>query len=293
MPPRSRYIPQSASSTINTDMFSLNNKKKQSNWLNKTCFVDKYQLLWFIAHVNTLLGFVMYVTCLLNPGKKFLEIMSWYKITNISCILTYSIVIYKRYLCDDSIERIEAGNNIFISYILKTENAQLIISAILWSVTEESIFKLIPFVIYSILNISCFFVFDAYPNETFSVALAPFICYIKDPSLVFSAFNDVAVIGILLNESYYSNSYYAFFLYVFIWGLKVENSEASRIALYKIVQFFDTILTNSYVPLKLRLGWSHAKNQICQVLSYPDICKSSEKAAFQTDDLKVEEKVVY
>ena len=263
---RHMSIPASAGSAINTAIFRIPSEKP-STWLSKTPFVDKYQMFWFFTHINTLFGFSMYTIWLFNRKTPFFAFVPWYKLTNISCILTYSIVIYKRYLCKDRIDQDEINGNILISYILKTENVQLIICSILWTATNESIFKLIPFAVYSILNVIFFFVFEAYPKSTFSVAVAPFICYIKDPSLVFSAFIDILIIGILLKESYTNRSYYAFFLYTFIWGLKIENSEASRIAITKMVETINPVLMNPYVPQKIQQFWCDFNSSLGQLLS--------------------------
>lgn len=240
---------------------------KTKSLLTLRLFQDKYQLLWFLSHINTLLGFFMYSTWVFNPEKHYLSVIPWYKLTNYSCILTYTIVIYKRYLCEENVDQNDAGGRILISYILKTENVQLIISAFLWTVTNESFFKLVPFAIYSILNISCFLVFEAYPQAPFSVSLAPFISYIKNPCLVFSAFVDIFIIVLLLKESYSSNSYYVFFLYTFIWMLKMDNSEASRIAVYKIIKLLDSGFSHNFVPLKITQYWIYLKQRIFRLLS--------------------------
>ncbi|KAG0689617.1 hypothetical protein C6P40_004776 [Pichia californica] len=209
----------------------------------------------------------MYSAWIFNPEKKYLAIIPWYKLTNYCCILTYSIVIYKRYLCDENINKNEFESNTLISYILKTENVQLIISAFLWTVTEESFFKLVPFAIYATLNLSCFLVFEAYPQTQFSISLAPFISFIKNPCLIFSAFIDIFIIGLLFHESFKKNSYYVFFLYSFIWCLKMDNSEASRIALFKILKVVDIIFRNQMVPKKINQSWLCFRMKILRLLS--------------------------
>lgn len=267
---------------------------KTKSLLAFTLFQDKYQLLWFLSHINTLLGFFMYSAWVFNPEKHFLSVIPWYKLTNYSCILTYTIVIYKRYLCEETFEQNEAGGRILISYILKTENVQLIISAFLWTVTNESFFKLVPFATYSILNISCFLVFEAYPQSPFSVSLAPFISYIKNPCLVFSAFIDIFIIGLLLDESYHNNSYYVFFLYTFIWGLKLDNSEASRIAVYKIIKVIDLGFNHTLVPDKITHYWVCFKQRIFRLLSISMKENFSVEGEIISDDEegKVEQKVL-
>lgn len=229
---------------------------------------DKYQLVWLISHIITILGFLIYFICIFNPEKQYLSIFPSYKLTNYSCILTYIIVIYKRYLCDEIIEQKTTDNKTLISYILKTENVQIIIFAFLWIVTKASIFKLIPFVIYSFLNVSCFLVFEAFPETQFSLSLAPFINYIKNPLLIFSALIDIFVIGLLLYEAFQNNSYYAFFLYVFIWCLRMDNSDASRIAIFNIIQLIDKLLKNKLVPFRVRHAWLCFKMKVLRLLSF-------------------------
>lgn len=241
--------------------------KSKSSLMVHTIFQDKYQMLWFITHITTLMGFFMYSMWVFNPEKHYLSLFPSYKLTNYSCVITYLIVIYKRYLCEDHIEQNEMGDKILISYILKTENVQLIISAFLWTFTRESFFKLVPFAIYSILNISCFLVFEAYPQAPFSEALAPLINFIKLPSLVFSAYVDIFIILLLLKEAYQNSSYYVFFLYTFIWGLKIDNSDASRIALFKIINIIDKGFNYKHVPKIVTFYWTVYKAEIFKLLS--------------------------
>lgn len=231
-------------------------------------FQDKYQLIWLISHVITILGFMIYSIGIFNPEKHYLSIFPSYKLTNYSCILTYIIVIYKRYFCDEIIEQKVIDNKTLISYILKTENVQIIIFAFLWIVTKASVFKLIPFVIYSLLNVSCFLVFEAFPETQFSISLAPFVNYIKNPLLIFSAFIDIFVIGLLFYEAFQSNSYYALFLYVFIWCLRMDNSEASRIAIFNIIQVIDKLFKNNLIPTKIKQTWICFKIKVLRLLSF-------------------------
>lgn len=262
-----RSASTTTSSVYGSYFNDTNKKHKQSVWLDATCFQDELQLCWFLTHTFTVICFMFYNIVLFNPEKPYLNLLPWYQISNYSCILTYSIVIYKRYLCENKIDEKEIDGNILISYILKTENVQLIICASLWTFTQESVMKLIPFFIYSILNLSCFFVFETYPEAPFSLALAPLICYIRNPFLVFSGLIDIAIIGVLVKEAIENNTYYSLFLYTFIWGLKMENSDASRLALYKCMELIDAILINHYIPEKVQNIWRQIKTQFCQLLS--------------------------
>lgn len=233
----------------------------------RSYFVDMYQFFWFMTHLNTLLGFFMYSIWLFAPEKKFLSYIPWYSVAIYNSILTYSIVIYKRYLCKDKLDQEEIYGSILISYILKTENVHLIINAFLWTVTEKSVFKLLPFAIYSILNISYFFVFEVFPTSSFSIAFSPFVEYIKSPALILSAFFDIFVMFILIKESYFKNSYYALVCYTFIWALKMENSDACRVALFQIMRLFNCLIKQKYVPSKVKQFWFSLELEFCQLLS--------------------------
>lgn len=254
---------RSASTTNSTTCGSYYNceSQKRSSWLGSTCFLDELQLLWFATHALTIISFIVYSFIYMGARETFLSRIPWYRVSNYSCIITYSVVIYKRYLCKQKIEN-NINESVLISYVLKTENVQLIICASLWCFTKESVFKLFPFFTYSFLNIACFFVFEIYPEAPFSVALAPLICYIREPLLVSSGIVDIINIGILAFEAFHSKSVYSLFLYTFVWGLKIENSEASRIALYKFLNLFEILFINTYIPSQIQNKWNDLKYQL-------------------------------
>lgn len=238
------------------------NVHKRSNWLRRTCFLDELQLLWFITHVLTIVSFIVNVFILMGFNNPLLLGFSWYRFSNYCCIITYSIVIYKRYLCQPTIEEHTIHEGVLLSYVLKTENVQLIICACLWCFTQESIFKLFPFFTYSLLNVVCFFVFDTYPEAPLSVVLAPLIYYLREPMLVTAGIVDIFIIGILIKEGIRSKSVYSLFLYTFVWGLKIENSEASRIALNKFLNLAEKILFKIYVSSQIQYIWNYMKKQL-------------------------------
>ncbi|GMF01433.1 unnamed protein product [Ambrosiozyma monospora] len=142
-----------------------------------------------------------------------------------------------------------------------SENTHLLVYAFLWLSTPPSILKIFPFTAYSFLNLSNFFTREYIPQHPFSKAARPLLYYIEDPLLILSAHFDVAIIAQLLYEAKQSRSIFVLGFYVFIWELRVEHSDASRIARNKIFSILDSILINDHLPGRITNCWIYIKRK--------------------------------
>lgn len=206
------------------------------------------QNLWAFSHVLTIFGTLTYVFT--AAAQNHLLSQFSYKLSVLGSIITYLVVLYRSNLTvneevievDESKKRIAVvvdTQRISISELLKNENAQLLGYALLWWVTPQSGFKILPFFIYSLLNITTFVTTQIIPESSLTAAITPLLNYIEVPMLIGASHLDLLIFVIMLKQSLVSQSGYALFIYTFIWVLRFETSEASRSSLNIIVRLLD------------------------------------------------------
>ncbi|ODV85462.1 hypothetical protein CANARDRAFT_7575 [[Candida] arabinofermentans NRRL YB-2248] len=240
---------------------------------------DCLQSVWFLSHLITITGFVLHCFWLLNPENEKLQSLSWYNISLYGSIITYSIVIYKRYIVDpefmilsptSSITQYDSPYPIIpLTEILRSENTHLLVYACLWLSAPSNVLKLVPFAIYSFMNTTSFFITDAFPTHPLIIAITPLAAYIETPLLIVSAHVDLLVIVLLFRQSCESRSFYAWIFYLFVWGLRVEYSDASRLAVSNILKVLDVVIMNTIFPSSLGRCWASVRNTLITILSLP------------------------
>jgi hypothetical protein len=152
---------------------------------------------------------------------------------------------------DDKEEVIVKPKVMSVSELMQNENALLFGYVLLWDFTAESIIKLVPFVIYSMINISGFFIQELIPESQLSKALFPLFNYLELPLLITASHFDMIVMLQLANEAYDTRNAYPLVIYMWIWCLRFENSEISRSSVKAIVTFLDGLMCLNIIPMKL------------------------------------------
>jgi hypothetical protein len=209
-------------------------------------FQINLQKLWVLSHTLTLLGTLLYVFAFLTSRERLQK--NSYEVSILSSLFTYLIVLYQgsfeeEVQFDDNQVKVIVKRNIFsLSDSVKNENAQLLGYILLWNVTQRSTLKLVPFFIYSSLNITNYFLLDLFSETAFSHAISPFLNYCEIPLLKIASFIDLLVFGVVGKETNISQNRYPLVIYTLIWLLRFENSEASRTSICMIVRFFDNLV---------------------------------------------------
>lgn len=242
---------------------------------------DSLQYLWVTSHSITLITTVCYVLRVSNLFTDAVPSQLLYRVSEVACVLTYTIVTYRRYSLFISFllkqeQNQVARRSVHLSEILKTENFHLLAFSLLWCSTNQNLFKLLPFTIYSVLNLSSFILNDLIPEYQISEALRPLMDYLENPLLILAAHIDGLVFGILIQECIEANSYYALVLYSLIWGLRVESSEASRCSLYTVLTIIDYFVYQDYSPEWLKNNWERIMRNITTLIPL---------TTFQKDDM--------
>lgn len=211
---------------------------------------------WFASHWMTIIGTVMYMlTAIKVPGLSLV----FYTIAVLGAIATYSIVIYqKHYMGREFLPSV-----VPLSQAVRSENFHLLLLALLWLITPAQLFKILPFYIYLLLNVSRFGVHNLLGGYTgISLALAPLITYLEVPLLSIASHIDLLLFPIMLIQSLIHGSFYGLIIFFFIWCLRVEYSAASRQSIYTMLNLVTRILSQPNIPPHVFQNWLFVRRNI-------------------------------
>lgn len=243
------------------------------------------QTIWAASHFFTIFGTQYYFAGVVN-GLMFDKTVKFYYGAISGSISTYLIVIYKTHtdksiagLTDEKGEkeeledeeeetREETATTFVFSNLLKDENTHLLIFTILWLFTPISILKLVPFYLYSVLNISSYFTELLFPNTALSEALLPLINYFEFPLLVIASYFEILNFILLSKECYLMNNYYPLVIFIVTWVLRFEVSKACYQSVYSIYETLDFVLENFYLFHMLGLIWNSLSDSINSMTEY-------------------------
>ncbi|CDK25149.1 unnamed protein product [Kuraishia capsulata CBS 1993] len=213
---------------------------------------------------------IMYASSLVS-AEPILPQIDWYGQSLWGAILTYSLVLVRFYLLgvladEETLSEyfggVKDGKSVLLSEILKSENFHLLLCAILWQFTKPSLTKILPYGVYSFLNITSYLTVDAFPGNQLSVALLPLKTYSEPLLLLGAAWAELLIFGSLARESWEGESVFYFYFYLFLWGLRTDSSEATRTAFHNVVDMFDWLLLNRLCPPAIRQSWLSFKRPL-------------------------------
>lgn len=176
---------------------------------------------WAAMHSLTLFCFFMDVALTAFGQNTLIASWPWYKLANTSIIATYIMVIY--------------NNHSNWGITLNSEDFFLMIHATIWVFSPQIIIKLLPFAIYSSLNIAHFLMLDLYPKDQLTIAALPLLNYLEPTLMLATAFLDIILIFVLVIESFIQNSYWGLAFYTYTWALKALSSEHSKNAFIQLI----------------------------------------------------------
>jgi len=219
--------------------------------LNNSFF--KLQNFWALSHILTLVGTSLYLFAIISKNEPLWKFC--YKLSILGSIVTYAVVLYRSNFSIEQeiveldetktlMELVVETHRIPISDLLKNENAQLLGYALLWLVTPESFIKLLPFFIYSLINITTYLTTQIIPESALAAAVTPLLNYLEIPMLIGASHLDLVVFIVMLKQACISGSGYALFIYGFIWILRFESSEACRSSLNLCVKTCDELFSS-------------------------------------------------
>ncbi|ODV58032.1 uncharacterized protein ASCRUDRAFT_72896 [Ascoidea rubescens DSM 1968] len=205
--------------------------------------------VWGISHFITIIGTIGYFLTIFNFSKLnliepiYFKPTIWYYSADLGAILTYSIVIFIS--INNSMPELVPFT---LSKFLKFENSHLLSFAMLWLFTPITIFKILPFTLYSLLNLSNYLAVEVFPDSSLAELMNSLIEILETPLLLMAAHLDLILFPIILMQSINQQNFYPYVIYSIIWCLRIESSEVSKTSLYCLIHTIDNwVQSSSYV----------------------------------------------
>lgn len=219
------------------------------------------QVCWLLSHVCTVLGYASYGYWNLDP-------LLWYTFSTYSIVSTYFLVTYRhasltlakritavrqkksihaaKMLSEDGTRDVPAVKEVPLSVLLKSENTHLLGNALLIATTKASALKLAPMAIYSFMNLITYYLTNMCPIDD---SMIPLINNCEDGLLIVAAAFDNALPLVYLDECFEDshNGVHALILYCIIYGLRLDNSESSRVAFKLLLRLWQQLL--NWIPV--------------------------------------------
>lgn len=202
--------------------------------------------MWIGSHLMTIVGSLMYffISAIAPVG---------YFIAVLGAIITYSVVIYRK----NFLSKPFVSGLMPLSEAIRSENFHLLLLAYLWMITPSSLFKILQFFIYSVLNVLSYSIVNFIPPDSVVASVTvPLVQAIQGPLIDVASFMDLFLFGIMFMESILNLSFYGLILFFFIWCIRVEYSNSSRRSIYLFMAAVNSVLSQPNMPPELSENWS-------------------------------------
>lgn len=195
--------------------------------------------LWLVGHLTTIVCgtlYAMYYMQRKSQGKLIPFIA--YKLALCGIWLSYSIAIKSQF---------NVKSLPHYSTLIATENFQYLLLSILWFFNRNSLFKILPYMIISLLHLATKFNLDAVLK--FEKQLNVFLLY-NELFLIFLLFIDTLLLR--------GTSGYGLVVYCMFMWLRILQNENTRFFLYANLKKLDTLMLKIKNP-KVQQGWLSIK----------------------------------
>ncbi|GMM36707.1 hypothetical protein DASC09_040320 [Saccharomycopsis crataegensis] len=215
---------------------------------------------WVATHVQTIVSTLVYfITILKVPPLA----MVFYYVGVLGIISTYTISIYRMHFLSNSF----VTSAIPITEAIKSENFHLLLMALLWLITPPQLFKLLPFAIFSTLNLAIYANRNLWaPKNPFVLATAPLIEYAQHPMMMTVAYIELVLFLVVFIQGALRGSFYAYIMYFFIWCLRVERSPYSRAVIYQFLNLITLALSQPNIPPHVFHNWILIYKRIAEII---------------------------
>lgn len=172
--------------------------------------------LWLMSHCMTLVFSMRFVSQLIRSH-------TWSLLDYHACLygsmLTYTIVSYK-HLTLLSNKKLNMG----IESITRSENTFLLINTIIALNSPHNLLKLVPFALYSFLNIYIAMLDEYFKHTLTAKILLPHIGVVEERTLYLSSIIEIGLLGVY-GLNMINNNNKALLVYFFVLTLRMESSE--------------------------------------------------------------------
>ncbi|ODV60696.1 uncharacterized protein ASCRUDRAFT_70577 [Ascoidea rubescens DSM 1968] len=223
-------------------------KKTFQQMLNELPDADvilKY--FWITGHSLALMGFLLYFATMLSRSPLP---MIWYTFSFIGCIITYSTVIIRRYLL---IVRKNQSVNVYSNFsklisvndLVRSENFLFLATSFLYLFSPMSFFKILPFGLFSLLNLMNYLVKEVFRDYSISRHLIPLLKFFEKPSRIICSHIDFFVLIpiIFLQSVFINHHFYQLVFFLQLWFIKLESIKSQRTVFYSLIYLVDTLIS--------------------------------------------------
>ncbi|ODV88850.1 hypothetical protein CANCADRAFT_130163 [Tortispora caseinolytica NRRL Y-17796] len=230
---------------------SGSNAKKQS--LGE--LVKTIQFAWFVGHVVSLLGFVLYFISVFRIRSSSRLPLIWYRMDLLGAIATFGIVLATSYTKLDPRK------------IVRDDNFQYLLVSILWWFQSPSILVLIPFACFSIFHVLSFTRTTLLPTlgtpatSPIGTKIAEFVKGYNDRSLAIASTIEILVLirCILSALMFRRGSWITMVLYSVFIKVRYDNSHLTRASVRNMEVRIDSLLADARIPPSIRNVWNSFK----------------------------------
>lgn len=252
--------------------------------------VDLFKYTWVASHVVTASGslIVLYYRYFFLAGNnRYLASEVWYYVSLWGAVFTYLLVSYKYIQVAFTNYSKLSTQPQFINFIT-IENFQLLAIALLsLSCHRVSPVKVVPFTIYSLMNLSSYLFADLLGSTSFALTLMPFLNYLKEPLLAIASYFELVVLVLFFKDAILDYKLTHFVLYSFLYGLRLDNSYVSRQSFHNVFTQFYSLLEFLHCPPFILIQYQSCQRKL--LFFFPiDLEQNDDKSNKNiTDDTSV------
>ncbi|KAK9241343.1 hypothetical protein V1525DRAFT_7313 [Lipomyces kononenkoae] len=219
--------------------------------------VKTLQFAWFAGHVFVLLGVFFYAlsTIRFSPGTRWGRF--WYRETFVSVIVTYGIVLYRTY----------KSSSPTTTALLRDDNVQYMIIALLWLISKPLLATLPAFAIYSFFHVLTYTrtnvlpTIGTLPNSPLATRIQSFVDNYNDMfTRAVANLELVLLVRLFLDALLWrKGSWISLLVYGSFIRLRFEQSAFTKLAVRNWEVRIDSLIAHPAVPAVVKAGWTQVK----------------------------------
>lgn len=192
---------------------------------------DFLEMSWLACHV---INIIASVGLLIGVFKSYWDMNFLHFMFNWANNIIYLIVCFRHLSLINSKETDPTDKEIPLAPLFKSENYLLLGISMLMTYTNPSLFKLIPFFLYSLFNVNITLFKPVWEDPILSRKFLPYLGKFEDFVCFTSSFIDIFNISIYLYEWFRYDSK-GILIYIFIMAFRLETSEYLRAVVLMMV----------------------------------------------------------
>ncbi|KAK9379428.1 uncharacterized protein V2V93DRAFT_349299 [Kockiozyma suomiensis] len=215
------------------------------------------QFAWFAGHVFVLIGVFFYLLSVIRFAPSTPWARFWYREAYLSVVGTYGIVLYRSY----------RASTPTVTAVIRDDNVQYLVIALLWLISKPLLVTLPPFAIYSFFHVLTYTRTNLLPTlgqPTTSGTAAKIQSFVDNYNDKFTALVGnlelVLLVRLFVNAILFrKGSWISLLVYGAFIRLRFEQSAFTRQAVKNWEVRADGLIAHPSVPAGVKNGWEKVK----------------------------------